>query len=1100
MIDEKILSLSKHTILQINESFDNKILSVIEKFKSIVSIFYNFLKLASKVDVANNTSDNEFSLQFTSNVARIQFLISKYKLPSEFANLIVNINKLKHIHQNDIDENLLVKLKDSVFYFLNYFAEPKQFSDSNFQPLVTTKEKQNPVYKFVSFEFIKQSNFKYLLTCNDENSQSIRILLNEKFQYLKNIPVIQTALLISGIEIVDSEKRLYKQTNNTLIVVEPGYLIDITDVAECFSNNSYKPILFFKRIILNNTTSQNLAKGNLVNHIFDSLINDPAIDFETAFKVAIKYRPVSLMAALLSEANWDFNNVKKLKETAIELKNNVFDNYRNLQRILPSLEIGNYIIEPSFISESYGLQGRLDLLINKDYGEKNVIELKAGKYPNGNLKVSYLNSDSFLNVWVNHYAQANGYNLLLDDVFENRRGTSAILYSSDREKPLRNVSNIQNIKELILHVRNQIIILIKQIITNQIDLEWIVQQISNISFNYVQKDNDNDVLDNIEIGEWHYLNDCFRFIITEEYLHKLRNNLVRMDLLQNDYRLNIQNDSYLFWNNLEIDYEASDFTVNHIVIKIEDNTYNFREGDQIVLYPDIYIEQPTKFYILKGTVREVTNDSVTISLLSKSTDKSLFLKYPKWTIEIENTDDLIKKQLQVLNKFIYSPKYNRKKVIYGKQNNYEHTKIKKYKYLNKKQQNIVQRAINNQDYFLIQGPPGTGKTSRILRALVDYYYSNTDCKILLMSFTNRSVEEICQTLDRIEPNFPFLRISSKNIENFVDRSVPFLSEKLSINLLLKKFSQTRVFVGTVSAFTSNLEIFQFLKFDLMILDEASQVVETQVNGFLASVPKFILIGDINQLPAITLQENLLGNNSNSYSILGRLLQKANENNKIPPIGHLRHQGRMHQKIQDFANHLTYQQNLFPIHKKQLDKTKPSYLTLFDHPWLSDRIVFVESLADSDPKSNRYEAELISKFLEDYFRYNGNNIPAHRIGIVAPFKKHCALIRNMLPNEIANKVTIDTVERFQGSERDIIIYSFSINHKVMLDKISNIYQSDNKIIDRKFNVATTRAKDHLIIIGNSSILETNSYYKNALDWIRENATIIKRRGRKPTLKV
>ena len=158
------------------------------------------------------------------------------------------------------------------------------------------------------------------------------------------------------------------------------------------------------------------------------------------------------------------------------------------------------------------------------------------------------------------------------------------------------------------------------------------------------------------------------------------------------------------------------------------------------------------------------------------------------------------------------------------------------------------------------------------------------------------------------------------------------------------------------------------------------------------------------------------------------------------------------------------------------------------------------MADSDPKSNRYEAELISKFLEDYFRYNGNNIPAHRIGIVAPFKKHCALIRNMLPNEIANKVTIDTVERFQGSERDIIIYSFSINHKVMLDKISNIYQSDNKIIDRKFNVATTRAKDHLIIIGNSSILETNSYYKNALDWIRENATIIKRRGRKPTLKV
>lgn len=1099
MIDERLKNLSKNTIDLINEAYENDILDVKEKFKSIVNYFFNFLKNASLIENQSLSHNQEFKLQFTSNIARIQFLIAKYNLPEDLVNVVLIVNRLKKIYQKSIDSTSLDKLKDIIFNFLSTFAETNNSKPFVNQKIETTTEKHTDnLFKFKSIESIKINSFKYLLTCFDRNLQEIKILLTDKFEYLRLIPQIETLLLITDIELTNTEKNLYKQTQNTKIVMEPGYLVDITDIAECFQFNYINPLLYFKKNISEFTVNQGLSKGNLVNHIFDNLISNPTIDFETAFKLAVKNRPLTLIASLFNSVNGKINDGKKLKEAALDLKKIVYENFCNLQQVVPSIELGNYIVEPSFISETNGLQGRLDLLINKEQGEKNVIELKSGKFPDNNLKISYLPTDSFINVWTNHYAQANGYNMLLDDVFEKRRGTSAILYSLDNQKPLRNVSNIHTIKDLILNTRNRIIILIKQIVTNDIDFEWIAQKILSLNLKIINSDYISKVYDNLEIGEWQYINDCFRFIVTEEYLQKLRNNIVRLDLVHNDQRLSIYSDSFQILSKLTINFEESDFTANHLTLNSREENVHFHEGDQIFLYPDEFITKPTKFYILKGFVREANNKQLKISLISKSIDLNLFRNYTSWTLEIDKSDDLNRRQFQLLTKFIFSPKEYRKKVMYGYQNNYDHKKIKKFKYLNNKQQKLVQRAINHKDYFLIQGPPGTGKTSRILRAIVEYYFKYTDTKIVLMAPTNRAVDEICQTLDKIEPNFPFLRISSKNIENYTERSIPFLSEKLNINELMQLILKTRVFVGTISAFLNNLDLLQFVKLELLIIDEASQVVETEINGFLATASKFIIIGDTNQLPAITNQEKFLDYNLSTFFIFERLLAQAQESNRIAPIGQLGHQGRLHKRIQDLANFLTYDDSLYTINLNQLKEEPPEYLINFEHPWLSDRIVFIDTPADTDIKSNRYEARLISKFLQDYFRYLGSDIPSQHIGVISPFRKQCNLIRNLLPPEISSKVTIDTVERYQGSERDIIIYSFSLNHKIMLDKISSPFFIGTKIIDRKFNVATTRAKDYLIMLGNTEVLSKSEYYRKVLDWIATNGSLIKIRNIKKPL--
>ena len=78
------------------------------------------------------------------------------------------------------------------------------------------------------------------------------------------------------------------------------------------------------------------------------------------------------------------------------------------------------------------------------------------------------------------------------------------------------------------------------------------------------------------------------------------------------------------------------------------------------------------------------------------------------------------------------------------------------------------------------------------------------------------------------------------------------------------------------------------------------------------------------------------------------------------------------------------------------------------------------------------------------------------------------------------VSVDTVERYQGSERDVIIYSFCVNTLSQLRTLSNLTEENGVLIDRKLNVVLTRARKKLIIIGNPELLRHDSIYANILD--------------------
>jgi superfamily I DNA and/or RNA helicase len=94
-------------------------------------------------------------------------------------------------------------------------------------------------------------------------------------------------------------------------------------------------------------------------------------------------------------------------------------------------------------------------------------------------------------------------------------------------------------------------------------------------------------------------------------------------------------------------------------------------------------------------------------------------------------------------------------------------------------------------------------------------------------------------------------------------------------------------------------------------------------------------------------------------------------------------------------------------------------------------------------------------------------------------------------EALNGITIDTVERFQGSQRDYIIYGFTVQKIYQLNFLtSNVFtDTDGVIVDRKLNVALTRAREHMIITGNSRLLSKNSIFSKLLSYIKKNGTYI-----------
>lgn len=430
---------------------------------------------------------------------------------------------------------------------------------------------------------------------------------------------------------------------------------------------------------------------------------------------------------------------------------------------------------------------------------------------------------------------------------------------------------------------------------------------------------------------------------------------------------------------------------------------------------------------------------------------------------------------------------------------------------------LIRKEKQAKDYFLLVGPPGTGKTSCALRYMVEEALSEPDTSILLLSYTNRAVDEICSMLldSGIAEKTPFIRIGSEL--SCDKRFVPYLlkhslADCPKLTDIRQKIDRTRIFVSTTTSLNSRLNLFTLKHFQLALIDEASQILEPDLISILSArhqqhnaIDKFVLVGDYKQLPAIAQQSaeeaavtdpllRQIGLEDCRNSLFERLYKSSPDTCRSV----LRQQGRMHPAIAEFPNQTFYYQEQLecvPL-PHQLEETPYSAgLTAqdpIDRLLLERRMVFIpaeapESLSGSD-KTNPHEARIVATLLAHIYRLTESHFDPNRtVGVIVPYRNQIAMIRKeiarlQLPDLL--NISIDTVERYQGSQRDVIIYSFTVQNFSQLNFLTaNTFQEGAFLIDRKLNVALTRARKQLLLTGNPHILGANITFYKLLEYIR-----------------
>ena len=362
---------------------------------------------------------------------------------------------------------------------------------------------------------------------------------------------------------------------------------------------------------------------------------------------------------------------------------------------------------------------------------------------------------------------------------------------------------------------------------------------------------------------------------------------------------------------------------------------------------------------------------------------------------------------------------------------------------------ILLKDKQARDYFLLVGPPGTGKTSMALRLMVEEELKGIDTSsILLMSYTNRAVDEIRSMLE--------------------DAGLA---------------DDDRILTGTTSMMQARPFLLEGRHFSLAIVDEASQVLEPGLIGLLSSdqIDRFVLVGDHKQLPAVVQQNpeeariddpllRSIGLNDCRQSLFQRLYNWEVQQQRTQFIGTLHRQGRMHPDVASFASNHFYHAWLQPVPLPHQQETAIGYdlpsQDAIDDILKTHRIVFFDSTPNTIDLALR-----IRRFYGEIFN------PEKTLGIIVTYRHQIAAIREILPD-----ISIDTVERYQGSQRDVIIYDVGVSRQYQLDFLtaSTFTDDEGQTVDRKLNVALTRARKQMIIVGCSSILRQNTLYRQLID--------------------
>ncbi len=370
---------------------------------------------------------------------------------------------------------------------------------------------------------------------------------------------------------------------------------------------------------------------------------------------------------------------------------------------------------------------------------------------------------------------------------------------------------------------------------------------------------------------------------------------------------------------------------------------------------------------------------------------------------------------------------------------------------NAAQNEAVTLAVNAEDCALIHGPPGTGKTytiARTIRALVA-----DGNRVLLSAFTNRAVDNALEAL-RDQGFDDVLRVGTKTGVRGDMQDVR-LVQRGDPNEKAAELRNAPVIAATTA--TCGSRVMRECEFDVALVDEASQLTEPGTHAAINLADRFVLVGDHEQLPPVVRAENDL-----RLSLFQRLIETYPEASVM-----LDRQYRMSQRIQAFASAEFYDGALRPATPQVAAQTLSDLgVDPTDLPeGLAGGVDFVDPEGSRDGNRNVREAERVAAVVDAYL---AAGVDPDDIGVIAPFRAQVAEIGRR------TNVTVDTVDRFQGSAKEVIVVSLVASG----DLDGPIFEDH-----RRMNVALTRAKKQLTIVGDPNALESEPFYERLLEWAR-----------------
>ena len=440
-----------------------------------------------------------------------------------------------------------------------------------------------------------------------------------------------------------------------------------------------------------------------------------------------------------------------------------------------------------------------------------------------------------------------------------------------------------------------------------------------------------------------------------------------------------------------------------------------------------------------------------------------------------------------------------------------------FPWLNKTQEKAVNEVLWTKDVMVVHGPPGTGKTTTLVEAINETL--RRESQVLVCAQSNMAVDWISEQL--VDRGIPVLRVGNPTRVN--DKMLSFTYERrfeshpeypllwslrkairemrskrkrgsesyhqqldrlksrateLEVRINAELFQEARVIACTLTGAANR--VLDGMKFTTLFIDEAAQALEAACWIPIRKVSRVILAGDHQQLPPTVKSIAAL------KAGLGKTLMERIVENKPEVVTLLQVQYRMNDQIMQFSSREFYNGMLQTApeikYRGILDYDNP--MSWYNTDDLPDDIESKEEfVGESFGRINKAEAELTLQHLELYYgRIGKQRILDERIdvGIISPYRAQVQLLRRLIKKReffkpYRNLISVNTVDGFQGQERDVIILSLvRSNDEGQIGFLRDL---------RRMNVAITRARMKLIILGSVSTLTKHPFYNRLYEYIQ-----------------